>query len=95
MVRKKFYIICYDISDTSGRNAVAELLESYGTRVNFSVFECMITAKQLTTIKKSLTKHIDISTDIILFYNVCVDCFTKAEQIGRSAPQDGDTVISD
>lgn len=95
MVRKQFYVICYDISDNGSRNNAAELLEGYGQRVNFSVFECMLTVKQLHTIRKGLTRIMDANTDTILFYRVCVDCFSKAEQLGKPAPDDNEQVVTD
>jgi CRISPR-associated protein Cas2 len=33
------YIICYDIEDNRRRNKVSKLLESYGSRLQYSVFE--------------------------------------------------------
>ncbi len=34
-----FLIITYDISETTRRNKISNLLSSYGFRVNYSVFE--------------------------------------------------------
>ena len=39
MKRKHFYVVTYDISDDKRRNQVVKLLESLGTRMNYSVFE--------------------------------------------------------
>ena len=41
------YLVSYDIEKTKIRNKIAKTLENYGERVQYSVFECRITAKQL------------------------------------------------
>ncbi|NMG82782.1 MAG: CRISPR-associated endonuclease Cas2 [Methanosarcinales archaeon] len=43
----KYVVISYDISDDKKRNKVANMLLDYGTRVQYSVFECLIDAKTL------------------------------------------------
>ena len=83
MVRKKFTVICYDVSEDKRRNKVAALLEFYGTRRNKSVFECMITEAQLKKIRAELPKLIDVATDTILIYRICLDCYVKSETIGK------------
>ena len=36
------YVISYDISENKIRNKVAKILEGYGKRIQYSVFECDI-----------------------------------------------------
>ena len=83
MVRKKFTVICYDVSEDKRRNKVAALLEFYGTRRNKSVFECMTTEAQLKKIRAELPKLIDAATDTVLIYRICLDCYVKSETIGK------------
>jgi CRISPR-associated protein Cas2 len=85
MVRKKFTVICYDVSEDKRRNKVSALLEFYGTRRNKSVFECMITEAQLKKIRAELPLLIDAATDTVLIYRVCLDCYVKSETIGKQA----------
>lgn len=75
--RKKFVVIAYDISKVKTRNKVIKLVLKYGGRVNLSVFECMLTENQLLQLKTDIQKYIDYKTDQIVFYTLCVDCFTK------------------
>ena len=42
IVKKKFVVIAYDIVDDKHRTKISKLLEGYGERVNYSVFECML-----------------------------------------------------
>jgi CRISPR-associated protein Cas2 len=93
MVRKKFTIIAYDITDDKMRNNVSKLLESVGTRRNKSVFECMISESQLKKIQLELPKLIDTSTDTVLIYRVCLDCYVKSETIGKNTLSIGSTIM--
>lgn len=47
-------LISYDISDDKRRKKVAKLLEGYGYRVQYSVFECDLTLKQIKKVKTGL-----------------------------------------
>ncbi|GHT62510.1 hypothetical protein AGMMS50239_16040 [Bacteroidia bacterium] len=79
MVKAKriLQVIAYDIEDDKTRNKVAKLLEKYGARVNYSVFECMFTSVQLQKTKESIAKLVDRRTDSVVFYPICVDCYSK------------------
>lgn len=77
-----FILISYDIVDDKKRTKVSKFLENYGTRVQYSVFECLISKEQLETIKKETKKIIDLSTDSIRFYSLCDSCLKKVEITG-------------
>ena len=49
-----FYLVCYDIVSDTRRNKVSKLLESYGLRVQKSVFECVLDEQQYKSISKLL-----------------------------------------
>lgn len=84
MVRKQFVVVCYDIQSNSRRKKVSDLLETHGIRINKSVFECMVTEKQLTDIKRKTSKLINDKTDSLLFYEICLNCFTKIDYVGST-----------
>lgn len=63
-----FTIISYDIVQDKRRTRVMKLLQGYGTRVQYSVFECYLTAKQLDKIGRELRKLIDLDTDSVRCY---------------------------
>ncbi|UFX83267.1 CRISPR-associated endonuclease Cas2 [Candidatus Absconditicoccus praedator] len=51
--------ISYDITNTKARNRVVKLLESYGFRVQKSVFEVQLNDRQFKILKKQLKKILD------------------------------------
>lgn len=77
-----FVLISYDIQDDKKRTKVSKLLENYGTRVQYSVFECLINKEQLKKIKEETKKIIDLNTDSIRFYLICESCVNRIEIIG-------------
>lgn len=70
-------VVAYDIADDKRRSKIVKLLEQYGDRINFSVFECMLTRQQKKVLLLDIEKIIDKKKDQVVLYNVCVDCYSK------------------
>ncbi|MCM8771962.1 MAG: CRISPR-associated endonuclease Cas2 [Candidatus Omnitrophica bacterium] len=77
-----FVVISYDIQDDKKRHKVSQILENYGTRVQYSVFECLINDEQLKKIKEKIKEIIDKENDSIRFYIICEGCLKKIEIVG-------------
>jgi CRISPR-associated protein Cas2 len=79
MVKAKriFCVIAYDVGDDRRRNRIVKVLEKYGVRVNYSVFECLFTDSQYTKVQQLLADKIKEREDSIVYYPICVNCFTK------------------
>lgn len=75
--KKNLIVVAYDVSNTKRRNKVVKLLLKYGSRINFSVFECMLTDKQLDQLKADILGHIDNKKDTVAYYPICVKCYSK------------------
>lgn len=82
MVRKTFFIIAYDISNDKRRTKLAKLLEEYGTRINYSVFEFCLKESDIKKLKKSLIKIPKSNKDSVVIYYLCDKCLLKNEYIG-------------
>ena len=54
-----FWVICYDITNDKRRRDVVKIMESYGQRAQYSVFECDISDRQQMTLQGKLAKVID------------------------------------
>ncbi len=79
--KRIFCIVAYDIADSQRRNKVIKLIEPYGNRVNYSVFECMLTRSQLDNLCSKLAKTVNCTMDKIAIYPICLDCYTKTKYI--------------
>lgn len=75
--KKTFCVVAYDIKEDRKRARVSKILERYGIRVNFSVFECMFTDIQLLQVQEKIKKILDKRSDTVIYYPICVNCYTK------------------
>ncbi|WP_105316822.1 CRISPR-associated endonuclease Cas2 [Thermus tenuipuniceus] len=67
---KRLYAIAYDIPDDNRRVKMANLLKSYGERVQLSVFECYLDEKLLEDLKLRARRLLDFSQDALRIYGV-------------------------
>jgi len=70
-----FYVIAYDIPCDKRRKKVSDLLEGYGRRVQYSVFECVLPSAKFEELCKRLSKRVKISEDSIRFYPISKHTF--------------------
>jgi CRISPR-associated protein Cas2 len=69
------WVISYDISNDKRRRKVVKILEGVGFRVQYSVFECDLTHKQLAAVQKRLEPLVKAkTTDSIRVYRLCAEC---------------------
>ena len=60
------YIVCYDISDPKRLRTVCQICESFGSRLQYSVFECFLDGIQLQKIKTAFQEVIHHTEDQVL-----------------------------
>jgi CRISPR-associated protein Cas2 len=75
----QFLLIVYDISNDKRRAKLHNALLNYGTPVQYSVFECHITKKNLNNLKKTIQKIIRKRKDNVRYYLLCETCAAKIE----------------
>lgn len=64
------YIVSYDIANAKRLRRVAKTLESYGTRLQYSVFECPLDDTRLAQAKAALAEIINTDHDQVLFVSL-------------------------
>ncbi len=81
-----FYLVTYDISDDQRRTKVAKILEDFGDRVQYSVFEMILDRpEQLDDMQQRLLSVIDEKADSVRIYNLCQGCKAKIRVVGQGA----------
>ena len=75
-------IIAYDVTDDRRRERVSTLLEDYGQRVNYSVFECELEGKEFAQLQAQLARLIDAREDRVVFYRLCASCHDRKSALG-------------
>ena len=80
-----YYIITYDIQNSKRRKKLSELLQMYGVRVNYSVFELDITKKELKNIMTQIkeNKLLKKKIDSIRFYYLPLNSVEKSFELGN------------
>lgn len=64
------YLVCYDISDDKRLRKVFKLMRGFGDHLQFSVFECQLTASDLIRCREALRGIIHHDDDQVLFVNL-------------------------
>lgn len=71
---KHLYCVCFDIVSDKIRYRAVKILLKYGTRVQKSVFECLLDDRQFLQLKSALEKVIKFDQDSVRYYLLCKNC---------------------
>lgn len=78
-----FYVVSYDIPDDQRRAKIANILEDFGDRVQYSVFECMLDQPLLEKMIGRLEKMVKVDEDSLRVYPLCGNCERVIRLIGK------------
>ncbi len=78
----KFLCVSYDIPDNKRRNRIWKILKRYGIPVQYSFFECWLTARQTESLREDLAKVVT-GEDRIRFYDLCRACHRETTVLGN------------
>ena len=62
------YWISYDISDDARRSNLSQLLSRFGVRIQFSVFESVLSDAELRKLLRESARYINLDEDSLLIY---------------------------
>ncbi|MDA8162401.1 MAG: CRISPR-associated endonuclease Cas2 [Desulfobacteraceae bacterium] len=83
---RKHYLISYDIADPRRLRLVARLMEGYGHRIQFSVFQCPLDDLGLEKLKAAIAPVIKADEDQILIICLGPDTsqtFRRFDYLGK------------
>lgn len=80
----KRYLVCYDIQRDAARARAAKVLSGFGTRVQFSVFECWLAPRELRRLKRALQRVAAAPADRIEVF----ECSIAGAAAGTALPAD-------
>ena len=63
---RRFTIVSYDVTDDKRRDRVAGVLLDYGDRVQYSVFCCQVSAREMVQLQTSLKERLNLEQDRVL-----------------------------
>ena len=81
------YLITYDISNDKRRTKLATLLDKYGIRVNYSVYECELNQTKFDKLlyEIELQKLIDKKYDSLRFYYIHKNALSRSFEFANRA----------
>jgi CRISPR-associated protein Cas2 len=79
-------VVAYDVTDDARRVRVAKLLEDYGVRVQYSVFECVLGPADYRKLRAELKERMNVAEDAVAFYRLCQGCGARIRRLGRPPP---------
>ena len=77
------YLVTYDIPCDKRRKKVSDLLEGYGQRVQYSVFECVLSPAKYKELRQRLKPRIRIEEDSVRFYPLSGHTLSQVEVWGE------------
>ncbi len=79
----RLWMICYDIADDRVRREMEKLLYGFGEKVNFTVFECTLQARQFDSLWQRMVALINEGSDSLRAYPLCTWCEDRVAFEGR------------
>ena len=83
-------IVAYDIANPKRLNRVAKIIKDYGERVQKSIFEVTVDAKNFMEMKARIEDEIVFEEDGVKFFPLCEKCAATLENIGNGVFIDPD-----
>lgn len=90
-----FVLITYDVSTETAQGRkrlrrVAKTCESYGQRVQHSVFECVLDPAQWVSVRSRLLSEIEEDEDSLRFYFLGSNWTKRVEHVGTKSSYNPD-----
>ncbi len=79
MAKKLWHLVAYDVRDAKRLRDVAKHLEGYGERVQFSIFRCRLTERELERLRWELTKKMEKEDDLLII-GLCPNCGARISE---------------
>lgn len=76
------YVVSYDIADDARRGRVHAALRNFGTRVQYSVFECDLAPGQVEELQGRVARLVRADEDNVRYYRLCKDCIAQTVVVG-------------
>lgn len=90
------HVVSYDISIDRIRKKIADTLSNYGKRVQYSVFECTLSAVQYQELYQKLADLVaEDEEGSVRFYFLCERCSSKVTVMGmkEEEPENEDVLV--
>jgi len=73
MARKRWFLVTYDVRDPKRLRRCAKQLKGYGSRIQYSVFRCRLTEREVEQMRWELNKLLKEEDDVLIV-GLCDGC---------------------
>ena len=80
-------VVVYDIPNDKRRTKLANFLEGYGRRIQYSVFECFLDLNEMQQLCQAIEKRVNAEEDNVRFYWLTPEAVARTLTIGSEVPQ--------
>ena len=80
-------LVVYDIPNDKRRTKLATFLEGYGRRVQYSVFECFLSLREMQLLYRQIEVRVESVEDDVRLYWVPKDSVPRTLTIGSLPPE--------
>lgn len=96
-MQKSRWLVCYDIPDDRRRTRLAKWLNGFGDRIQYSVFEALLTDELFDNMLKGIHREVKPTEDRVAVVPLCARCSGTRIRIGLGSreplPGDEDVFI--
>ncbi|MDG6911097.1 MAG: CRISPR-associated endonuclease Cas2 [Nitrososphaerota archaeon] len=80
-----WYLVCYDIRDEARLRRVQKLMLGYGHRLQYSIFRCRLSERDVERMKWELMETMETEDDLLVV-GLCKACVGRLRVNGSHAP---------
>jgi CRISPR-associated protein Cas2 len=75
MQGSRWWLVCYDVRDAKRLRKTAKHMEGYGKRMQYSIFRCWLTHRELQRLRWELSDILKPEDDVLFIplCSICVD----------------------
>ncbi len=84
MTGTRWWLVCYDVHDPDRLRKCAKHMEGYGERMQYSVFRCWMTVREMERLRWELTELL-LPEDEVLLIPLCGTCVAGIVGIHNAA----------
>jgi len=87
-------IVAYDVRDRRRLRQIAAMMEQYGARVQFSVFECRLDKERIRRLIADIKRISNRRHDKVTMIALCQSCVQRSERfISKGVTTDADVYV--
>ncbi len=63
---QKIFLVCYDVADPKRLRKVYQLMKGFGDPMQYSIFRCELSARQLQAMRETLWEKLNFAEDRVM-----------------------------